>query len=222
MTTEADKRVTRWGGLAGLGGGLLFIGVFAWVIILAGPDPAGPAGPITRFPEIRAVRTVENGLYLAVLALWVPAQLALRRALHGTNPAAATYGSTLNLVGLGVLAAGAVPHIVTSRLSDLYHAPGVSTGRQDALVVAWQAVQGLFDALLVTGLLLMAIGIIVIGSAMLSSPSFGKASGIASSALGVVALAAGIAVLIDPSSLAAAAGVIALIAFHLIIGWRVR
>jgi len=77
MTKESDKSVLRWGGLASIGGGLLFILVFAWVIIFAGPEPAGLAGPITRFPEIKAVRTVENGLYLAVLVLWVPVYLAL-------------------------------------------------------------------------------------------------------------------------------------------------
>jgi hypothetical protein len=54
--------------------------------IFAGAEPAGPAGPFSRFPEIRVARTVENGLYLAVLALWVPLALAL---FHSLTPAAA-------------------------------------------------------------------------------------------------------------------------------------
>ena len=93
--------------------------------IFAGPEPAGLAGPISRFPEIRVVRTVENGLYLAALALWVLLALALFQSLRRTRPASALFGSALNIFGLAVLAAGAIPHVVTSRLSDLYHADGV-------------------------------------------------------------------------------------------------
>jgi hypothetical protein len=220
MTTETDKSILRWGGLTSIAGGLLFIGVFAWVIILAGPDPAGPAGPIIEFPDIQAVRTVENGLYLTALASWVPVYLALYRALRGTSPAAAMFGSALSVLGLGVLAAGAIPHIATSRLADLYHAPGATPDDQATLVVVWQAVQGVFDALLLAGMLLIAIGIVVIGSAMPANPAFGKGIAIVSVVLGISGVAAGIVVLIDPKSLVAALGIFALIAFHLILGRR--
>lgn len=80
MTSTADRSVLRWGGIAGLGGAALFIVVFAIVAIFAGPEPAGPAGAIGRFPEIRVARTFENGLYLAVLMLWVPLALEIGRA----------------------------------------------------------------------------------------------------------------------------------------------
>jgi hypothetical protein len=75
--THDDSSTLRWGGLAGISGSVLLVVVFAIVGIFAGPEPAGPAGPISRFPEIRVARTVENGLYLAVLALWVSLALAL-------------------------------------------------------------------------------------------------------------------------------------------------
>ena len=153
MTNASDKSVLRWGGLASIGGGLLFILVFAWVIILAGPDPAGLAGPITKFPEIKTVRTVENGLYLAVLVLWVPVYLALYRRLERTRPAPALFGSALGVLGLGILAAGAIPHAATSRLSDLYHAAGATAEDRATLVLVWQGTQGIFDALLLAGLL---------------------------------------------------------------------
>jgi hypothetical protein len=117
-----DSSILRWGGLAGIGGSVLFIVVFAIVGIFAGPEPAGLAGPISQFPEIRVARTVENGLYLAVLALWVPLALALFHSLRRTRPAAALFGSALNIFGL----AGAIPHVVTSRLSDLYLADGAT------------------------------------------------------------------------------------------------
>jgi hypothetical protein len=221
MTNRSDMTVLRWGGLASVGGGLLFIVVFAWVIIFAGPDPAGLAGPITKFPEIRAVRTVENGLYLAVLVLWVPVYLAMYRRLEVSRPAPALVGSALGTLGLGVLATGAIPHVATSRLSDLYHAAGATAEEQATLVLVWQGIQGIFDALLLAGLLVMATGIVLLGLAMQADPAFGRAVGLLSMLLGAAGLAAGVAVLIDPASAAAALGIFALIGFHLILGWKI-
>jgi hypothetical protein len=221
MTNQSDMSVLRWGGLASVGGGLLFIFVFAWVIIFAGPDPAGLAGPITKFPEIRAVRTVENGLYLAVLVLWVPVYLAMYRRLEETRPAPALLGSALGTLGLGVLATGAIPHAATSRLSDLYHAAGTTAEDQATLVLVWQGIQGIFDALLLAGLLVTATGIVLLGLAMHADPAFGRVVGFLSMLLGAAGLAAGVAVLIDPASSAAALGIFALIGFHLILGWKV-
>ena len=215
-----DSSIPRWGGLAGIGGSVLFVVVFAIVGIFAGPEPAGPAGPISRFPEIRVARTVENGLYLAVLALWVPLPLALYRSLRRTRPAAALFGSALNIFGLTVLAAGAIPHAVTSRLSELYHADGATPEEQATLVLLWQANQGMFDALLLVGLLVMPVGVILLGLAMRRDPAFGKVAGNVSVALGVVGLAAAMVMLVDPLSAVAALGVLALIGFHLIAGWK--
>src|SRR5215218_4999262 len=77
-----EKSVLRWGGLAGILGGIIFILVFVIVIVFVGPDPAEPEGRVMRFPEIRAARTVEDSLYLVVLILWVTHFLALYRALR--------------------------------------------------------------------------------------------------------------------------------------------
>jgi hypothetical protein len=215
-----DSSVLRWGGLAGIGGSVLLVVVFAIVGVFAGPEPAGPAGPISRFPQIRAARTVENGLYLAALALWVPLALALFHSLRKTRPAAALFGCGLNIFGLAVLAAGAIPHVVTSRLSDLYHASGATPDEQATLVLLWQANQGMFDALLLVGLLVMPVGVILFGLAMRRDPAFGKVVGNVSVALGVVGLAAATVMLVDPVSAVAALGVFALIVFHLIAGWK--
>jgi len=173
-----------------------------------------------RFPEIRAARTVEHGLYLAVLALWVLLAVALCHSLRRTLPAAALFGSPLNIFGLTVLAAGAIPHVVTSRLSDLYHADGTTPAEQATLVLLWQANQGMFDALLLVGLLVMPVGVILFGLAMRWDPAFGKATGNISVALGVLGLAAGMVMLVDPLSAVAALGVFALIGFHLLGGWK--
>jgi hypothetical protein len=220
LRQHENANVARWGGLAGIGGSVLLVVVFAIVAVFAGPEPAGPAGPIVRFPEIRVARTVENGLYLAVLALWVPLALALFHSLRRTRPASALFGSALNIVGLAVLAAGAVPHVVTSRLSDLYHADGATPDEQATLVLLWHANQGMFDALLLVGLLVISVGIILFGHAMRGDPAFGKVAGNVSMALGLVGLAAATVMLIDPLSKAAALGVFALIGFHLVAGWK--
>jgi hypothetical protein len=47
---EEEKSVLRWGGLAGILGGIIFILDFVVVIAFAGPEPAKPEGEVIRFP----------------------------------------------------------------------------------------------------------------------------------------------------------------------------
>jgi len=218
---EQEKNVLRWGGLAGILGAILFILVFVIVIVFVGPDLAETEGWVMRFPEIRAARTVENSLYLVTLILWVTHFLALYRALRGKSLAPALFGSVLGILGLVVLAAGALPHVATAPISDLYHAPGATPEDQATLVLLWQATQGIFDALLIVGLTLLPIGLIALGVAMLGAPTFGKGFGRMSVVLGVAGVVAAIVLLVDPPSPIAVVGVLALIVFHLVIGWKV-
>jgi len=218
---DEEKSVLRWGGLAGILGGIIFIVVFVVVIAFVGADPAEPEGEVLRFPEIRAARTVEDGLYLVVLVLWVTHFLALYRALRGMSLAPALFGSVLGIVGLGVLAAGALPHVASIPISDLYHAPGGSPQEHATLVLMWQATEGIFDALFGVGLLLVPIGFIALGVAMLGTPTFGKGFGGVSVALGVVGVVAASVLLVDPLSPSAFVGVLALIVFHLVLGWNI-
>ena len=212
-----EKSVLRWGGLAGILGGLLFIVVFVIVGVFVGANPAEPEG----FPDIRAARTVENSLYLAVLVLWVIHFLALYRALRGTSLAPALFGSVLGIVGLGVLAAGALPHVATVPISDLYHAPRVTPEDQATLVLLQQATQGIFDALLIVGLSILPIGLIALGVVMLGTPAFGKGFGGVSVVLGMAGGVAACVGLVDPASPIPAVGIFALIVFHLVLGWKV-
>jgi hypothetical protein len=218
---EEEKSVLRWGGLAGILGGILLVAVFVIVGVFVGPDPAEPEGEVMRFPDIRAGRTVEDGLYLVVLILWVTHFLALYRALRGTSLAPALFGSVLGIVGLGVLAAGALPHVAQAPISDLYHAPGATPEDRATLGLMWQATRGIFDALLVVGLLLLPIGVIALGVAMLRVPAFGKGFGGVSVVLGVIGVVAASVLLVDPRSPIAVVGVLALIVFHLVLGWKV-
>ena len=218
---EEERTVLLWGGLAGILGGIIFILVFVVVIAFVGPDPAQPEGLVQRFPAIRAARTVENSLYLVVLILWVTHFLALYRALRGTSLAPALFGSVLGILGLGVLAAGALPHVATTPISDRYHAPGATPEDRATLALLWQATQGIFDALFVVGLLILPIALIVLGVAMLQAKAFGKVFGGASVGLGVVGVVAAFAVVVDPLSPIAPVGVLALIVFNLVLGWKV-
>ncbi len=221
QTMEQEKRVLRWGGLAGILGSIIFILVFVIVIVLVGEDPAELAGWVERFPDIRAARTAENIGYLLVLILWVPHFLALYVALRRTSLAPALFGSGLGILGLGVLAAGALPHVATVPLSDLYHGPGVTPADQAALALMWQATWGIFDALLFAGLAIVAVGLTALGIAILGTPAFGKGVGWLSVVIGVLGVAAGVVLLIDPGSPIAVVSILSFIVFHFVLGWKV-
>jgi hypothetical protein len=220
---DQEKNVLRWGGLAGMLGGILFILTF--VLVFAGPvgidDPADLAGWVTRFPDIKAARIVENGLYLVGLILEVTLFLALYRALRGTNLAPALFGSVLGILGLTVLMVGALPHVAHAPLSDLYHAPGATPGDQATLALLWQAIWGINDAILYVGFFVVPIGLVVLGVAMLGTPAFGKGFGGVSVVLGVVGLVAAVLQLVDPSSMIGAGSYFASLIFYFVMGWKV-
>jgi hypothetical protein len=172
-------------------GGLLFLAVFVAVGPFVGPDPAQPAGAIMRFPDIRAARTVEDGLYLAVLVLFV--MHSSRFIGHsGNHPRARAVQERRGIIGLVVPAAGALPYVAR---------------RQAPRRRIWQAIQGVFDALLITGLGFLPIGLILLGSAMLGSGDFGRALGMLSLGLDDAGLVAAAALLVDPLSPLAFIGV---------------
>ena len=145
----------------------------------------------------------------------------MHRALRGTSLAPALFGSVLGIPGLVVLAAGAFPHIAFIPISDLYHASGVTPSDQATLVSLWQATQGMFNALLAVGLLLLAIGIILVGAAMLRTPAFGKVYGGVSVVLGVVGVVGASFFVVDPTTSIVVLSVFASIIFNLVLGWKV-
>jgi len=124
-------------------------------------------------------------------------------------------------MGLGVLAAGALPQVARTPISDLYHAPEATPEDKATLVLLWQATQSIFDALLVVGLLLLPIGVIALGVAMLGAPAFGQGFSWMSLVVGVLGVAAGVVLLIDPGSPIALVSILSLIIFHIALGWKV-
>lgn len=88
------------------------------------------------------------------------------------------------------------------------------------LVLAWHGVEAMFEALLVTGLVILPIGLTALGTAMLGAPGYGKRIGRTTVALGVTGLAAATALLAGAQPTMAAVGVFALIGVHLAVGWK--
>ena len=216
LTERQTDSALRWGGRAGILGSILMLITFGVVAAFVGMDIT-PEQSLTRFPEIRTARTVENTLYLAALLLWVVHSLGLYRALRRTRRTPALVGTVLSIVGLVMLAAGALPHVATAPLSELYHAAGASPQDQTALLLVWHGIYAMFNALLVTGLVILPMGLIAFGGAMLGAPDFGTRIGRTTVGLGVAGLAAATALLVQ-DSLIAAVGLFALIGFHLILG----
>jgi hypothetical protein len=219
---SAHDGVFRLGGLAGIFGALLMFAAFLPVGLFAGGFAADPAEALMRFPDVRAAQAVEEVLYLGVIALWAVHFLALYRALRATSPAAALFGSGLGIMGLILLAAGALPQVATAPISDLYHAPGATPEDQATLVLLWQTTWGMLDALLVAGLLLLPIALLTLGVAMLRTPAFGTGYGWVSVALGALGAGGASLMIVDPASvLGPMAGMFTLIIFHFVVGWKV-
>lgn len=219
VQTHEDRKVLRWGGLAGVGGGVLLIVVFGIVGAFVGTF-ANADAEVAAYPDVSVARTFENGLYLLVLVLWVAHLIALYRALRRTSPAPALFGAGMGIMSMVMLAAGALPHVVTGPVSDLYHAPGATPEERASLVLSWQAAQSVIDSLLIVGLVIAPFGLVLLGVAMIRVPTFGRGLGRLTVGLGVAGAATAVVILAVPESPVAAIGMFALIAFHLVVGRR--
>jgi hypothetical protein len=138
------------------------------------------------------------------------------------EPRAGAVRERLRDLGLGVLAAGALPHVAATSISDPYHAPEATTEEQATLVLLWQATEAMFDAFFVAGLLILPVGVIALGVALQQAPAFGAGVGRAGVALGMAGLVAGGVLLVDAGSAMAFVGVLALIVFHATVGWKMH
>ena len=219
FSNQAEQRVSRWGGLAGITGGILLVAVFAIVAVFVVAPAPELAYTIIGFPNVQAAHMVEEVLYLGVVALWAVHFVALDRVLRATSLAPALFGKTVSVMGLVVLAAGALPQVAKAPISSLYHARGATPEDQATLALIWQATTGMLEALLVTGLLLLALALLMFGAAMLRTPAFGKRYGWFSLTLGGVGIAAAVAAVVGAASMAVVV-VLALTVFSLTVGWK--
>jgi hypothetical protein len=214
-----EKNVLRWGGLAGILGGIAFIFT---IVIFMGFLPARPAtieGLVMRYPDIKIATTVAEVAYFVAVISLVPLILALYRALRGSNLAPALFGSGLSFVGLVVYATGALPVVALSRISDLYHASGATSAQQATAILLWQGIQGIFNETDTVGFVFFMLGIIVLGVAMIRTPTFGKVFGALSVIFGLIG-AIGISLFAVDSTIFSIFAILAFIVYPLLFGWK--
>jgi hypothetical protein len=218
---EQEKSVLRWGGLAGILGGILFILSMIFAEVLMPPEPATLTGLVARFPDIHMIRVAENGAYLLALIFGVPLFLALFWDLRKTSLAPALFGSTLGIVGLIAMIVSATPHVAHSPLSELYHATGATLEAQATITLLWQATWGVFNAPLYVGFLVGMIGFTLIGVAMFGCPSYSKGFGWMSVVLGGAGLIAAVLQMINPASIVGAVSFLAYVSFYFVLGRKI-
>jgi len=211
--------MSRWGGLAGLGGAALMLGAGVVVGALGLPD-ADDVETLRDFADIESGRLAEHFLYLGALMLFALHVLALHWLLRVAHPPAALFGTVMAAFGLVIMAASSLLHVSTSPLADLYTAPDTSPEELRAIEYAWHGAQSVFDTMLATGVLLVPIGIVLLGVAMRNAPAFGARLGSLSIALGTIGIIGAVIAIVDPGSIASAASVLAIALFALSTGWR--
>ena len=216
---ESERSVLRWGGIAGILGGIVFLFVPVILFGFIPPAPADPAGLVARFPDIRAALAAGGFVDFLAGVFWVALLLGLYRALRRTSPAPAAWGTYLTLLGFAVIFVETMTQVAFDPISNLYHAPGVTPAQQFALVSAWQATQGMFNQFDTSAIILESAGFIVLGVAMIRAPAFGRVLGWATSALGALSLSAGF-FLGTTSPLTAILLIPIYVLLPIVLGWR--
>lgn len=212
-----NQSTARLGGFSGILGSVLLLGVFAFLAVFVGLDTLDAQAALERYPDIRWARIIENTAYLFALALWALHSVSLFTALRADSPCTSLGAVVMSVLGLAILAAGAIPHTAETVISDLYHAPETAAELIPVLIVAWEVSLGWVDTFVLTGLVLTPVGLLLFGIAMLRSSDFGALFGWLSIVLGIAGLYAASAGLIEETDMIAI-GMFALVFFHIIIG----
>jgi hypothetical protein len=216
---SSELQTNRWGGVAGIAGGILLIASAAVVGALGLPD-ASNVETLTDFADIESGRIAEHFLYLGALILFALHVLVLHRLLKTAHQAAALFGAAVAEIGLIIMAAGSLLHVSTSPLADLYTSSNASPEDLAAIEYAWHGAQSVFDTMLTTGVLLVPVGIVLLGVAMRSAPAFGPPLTWLAIGLGIVGFIGAVIAVVVPGSTFSAASVLAIVVFFVSTGWR--
>jgi hypothetical protein len=214
-----DRQLCRWGGAAGVAGGILMIGAGVVVGSLGLPD-ASDVETLTDFANIESGRIAEHFLYLGAVMLIALHVLVLHRLLSRAHPPAALFGAAIAEFGFAIMAASSLLHVATSPLADLYTAPDTPPEDLQSIEYAWHGAQSVFDTMLTTGVLLVPIGIVLLGVAMRRTPAFGSRLAVLAIGLGAVGVIGAVIAVVDPGSMFSAVSVLAMVVFSLFVGWR--
>ena len=219
---EQEKSVLRWGGLAGILGGIIFILSMIVAVGFVPADPPTLTGLVARFPDVQMLRVAENVLYLLGLVSGIPLVLALFMSLRKNSLAPALFGSALSIVGLIAMIAFATPHVAHSPLSEIYHTSGTTLEMQETLGLIWQGTWGVTDAPLYVGFFVGMLGFTLLGVAMFRSPDYGKGLRWVSIVISMMGLAAALLQLITPASDIGAVSFFAYITFYFMLGTKIK
>ena len=220
--SELDETaVIRWGGLSGILGGIIFVASIVYQVAFIGTGTtAAGAGPIMRFPGLQTQIIVGQTLFLIGTILLVPLFLALYRILRRSSLAPALFGLGLSFLGLAVLAVESEPNVAMAQISAQYHAAGATAAQQDAAVIVWQATQGMFNEFDTCAYIFLSVGFLLLGTALLRAPGFGRALGGVTAAIGVIGLL-GVAAFPVTSASFALPAALTFVVFPLLLGGKV-
>src|SRR5438094_8759261 len=98
-----ERSVLRWGGIAGILSGIVFLLVPVVLFGFVPAAPADPAGLVARFPQVRTAIAVGNFLNFVSGAFLGSPFLGLYLALRPTRPRPAFFGTLLGALSRGVL-----------------------------------------------------------------------------------------------------------------------
>lgn len=216
---SGDRQLSRWGGVAALAGVASLVGSVIVVVALGLPDASDPE-TLTDFADIESGRIAEHFFYLGALVLFALHVFVLHRLLKAAHPAAALFGTVLQAFGLVIMAASAMLHVSTAPLARLYSTPDTPAEDLRAIEYAWNAAQSVFDTMLATGLLLVPIGMALLGVAMRGSSPYGRRLPWVAVGLGFAGTIGAAVEAVDTDSDLSAVSVLAMVVFHLFIGWR--
>ena len=212
-----EKSFLRWGGLAGIMAGVFFL-ITIITLIEFGPSTTATASQlVNNFPNVRAGLAAGNAFYFLVSVSLVGLVLGLYRAIRGTNPFAALFGTVLFALGLGVTFVEDTTQFAFDPISNLYHAPGATPADQATLTIMWQATQGMFNQFDVAATILLSTGLIILGIAMFRAPAFGKIFGGLAMAFGVAQIS-GISLVSTNSAAYAPFALLAFLVFPVLFG----
>jgi FtsH-binding integral membrane protein len=113
-----------------------------------------------------------------------------------------------------VLAAGALLHVATVPMSQAHQQ--AAEAERTSVVLAWQAAQGVFDAMLVTGALLLPVAVTLFGVVL--RHDLGAVVGWGGVAVGTAGIAGAVVAAAAPPSPLVAVSILGALAFHLVAG----
>ena len=216
-----ERSVLKWGGLAGILGGIVFLLVPIVQFGFVPPAPSDPSAVVARFPSISVALTIGNNINFVADILFLALLVALYRGLRGTSLAPALFGTAMSILGLAVLFTETQTQVAFAPLSDLYHQAGTTATQQQTLGYVWQAAQGMFFELDVAAGLLLSLGFVLIGIAMIRAQSFGKGVGALSAILAAIAtLGIALIPILGEGSIVAVLAVPVYIVLPILWGWK--